>query len=319
MPMNEIIEHIAVERRMIREDTIQSFDIFFRSTDGKMVLYSAGGERVEQDVLDKIHECNIEYLYINRKDRNGYRQYIETHLESILTDPAIAIPQRAKAAYQSIVHVAEQLFKQPKGEAFQRYRATVLATLDFVYRDNVALQNLIGMTTLDFSIYNHSINVGIFSIGLVKEILGDNQDFNLNEIVTGFFLHDIGKCRIPRDILYKRGPLSRAEWKCIQDHVDEGIKILAEHDLLLPETKIIVSQHHERHDGSGYPHKLHGDEIHTFARICSIADMFDGLTSYRPFRKEHSSFEALRIMKNEMFRHFDPVFFQTFVKLFGKD
>jgi protein tyrosine phosphatase (PTP) superfamily phosphohydrolase (DUF442 family) len=60
MHMNDIIEHIAVERRMIREDAIQSFDIFFRSTDGKMALYCVGGERVEQDVLDKIHECNID-------------------------------------------------------------------------------------------------------------------------------------------------------------------------------------------------------------------------------------------------------------------
>jgi len=317
--MSEIIEQIAVERRLIREDTVQPFDIYYRSADGKMKPYCIGGERIGQDVLDTVRECKIEYLYINRKDRNEFRQYVETHLPGILADKTITTPQRAKAAYQSIVHVAEQLFKQPKGEAFQRYRTTVLATLDFVVRDNLALQHLIGMTALDFSVYNHSINVGIFGIGLAKEIIGSKSDYNLSEVVTGFFLHDIGKYRIPRDILYKRGPLSRAEWVCVQGHVDEGLKILDEHGLLLPETEIVVSQHHERHDGSGYPKNLKTKEIHVFARICSIADMFDGLTSYRLFRKEHSSFEALKIMKNEMFRHFDPVFFQTFVKMFGKN
>ena len=296
--MNDIIEQIAVERRLIREDTIQPFDVYYRSATGEMLPYCVSGEQVTQDILDKIHECKIDYLYINRKDRNEFRQYVEMNLQSILADQAIATPQRAKAAYQSIVHVAEQLFKQPTGEVFERYRTTVLATLDFVVRDNFALQHLIGMTTLDFSIYNHSINVGIFSIGLAKELIGDKKDYNLREVVTGFFLHDIGKCRVPRDILYKRGPLSRAEWKCVQGHVDEGLKILDDHGLLLPETEIVVSQHHERHDGSGYPRNLKTREIHVFARICSIADMFDGLTSYRPFRKEHSSFEALRIMKN---------------------
>lgn len=115
----------------------------------------------------------------------------------------------------------------------------------------------------------------------------------------------------------KRGPLTPTEWKVMRNHVEDGCKLLSEQEMLTRESLIIISQHHERHDGSGYPRNLRGDSIHPHARICAIADAFEGLTSYRPFRKEYSSFEAMKIMKNEMFRDFDPVFFQKFVRLFS--
>jgi HD-GYP domain-containing protein (c-di-GMP phosphodiesterase class II) len=146
----------------------------------------------------------------------------------------------------------------------------------------------------------------------------DQQGEDIKEVAAAFFLHDIGKCRVPPDILMKKGPLSPVEWKVIRNHVEDGCKILSEQNLLTREAQIIISQHHERHDGSGYPHNVRGDKIHPHARICSIADVFDGLTSFRPFRKEFSSFEAMKIMKNEMFRDFDPVYFQKFVRLFSR-
>jgi HD-GYP domain-containing protein (c-di-GMP phosphodiesterase class II) len=311
------LAHLPVDKWMIREETIQTCNIFFRSAEGKMVLYCASGQKVVHEMCEKIHEHQIERFYINSKDKNNFRFYIENNLDGILRDPSIDTPRKAEASYDSIQFVAEQLFKQPKAEVIRRYRRVIFCTMEFVFGDSLALQNLIRLTTFDFSIYNHSINVGIFSIGLTKEILGDQPEHNLNEVVAGYFLHDIGKCRIPRDILYKRGPLTRGDWKCIQRHVEEGLAILEEHDTLVKETGLIVAQHHERYDGSGYPKGLSGDKIHIYARICAIADVFDGLTSYRPYRKEHSSFDALRIMKHELFKDFDPIFFKSFIKMFS--
>jgi len=179
------------------------------------------------------------------------------------------------------------------------------------------LQNLINLTTLDFTTYNHSINVGIISTGLAKELLGDQPGYDFVEMAKGFFLHDIGKCIVPLDILDKKGPLTHAEWELVKRHPKEGIRILVQFNELTEVIKLIVSQHHERYNGKGYPKGLKGDQIHIFAKICSLADVFDALTAYRPYRKEYSTFKALKIIKNEMSQDFDPEFFAKFVKLFS--
>jgi HD-GYP domain-containing protein (c-di-GMP phosphodiesterase class II) len=315
MPVD--ILYVPIDKWLVRENTVQSCDIFFRSPEGKMTMCCAGGEKGAHEFYEKLLDPQTEPLFINRKDKNKFRFYVEDNLGGILSDSRIESRRRAEAAYRSIHFIAEQLFKHPKAEAIRRYRKTISNTVEFVLREKPALLHLIGLTTFDFSIFNHSINVGIFSTGLSVEILGNTPEHNLNEVVAGFFLHDIGKCRTPPDILYKRGPLSRGEWRCMQNHVNDGLEILADHSMLSKESEIIVGQHHERHDGSGYPRGLRGDRIHMYGRICSIADVFDGLTSYRPYRLEYSSFEALRIMKSAMFKDFDPSYFATFVNLFG--
>lgn len=309
--------YLAIDRETIREDMAHAFDIFFQSGEGNLALYCPNGQKVGVDVTAKIQEHSIERFYINRRDRYHYHMHVENHLDSILGESDMRPSRKAAVVYQSILFVADQLFKSPKADLVRRYKKTVSHTMDLVLKDASVLQSLIRLTTFDFSVFNHSINVGIFSIGLMQEFMGNLDGEDVKEVAAGFFLHDIGKCRVPLDILMKKGPLSPVEWKVVRNHVEEGCKILADQNMLSREVERIVSQHHERHDGSGYPLGLRGDKIHPLARICAIADAFDGLTSYRPFRKEYSSFEAMKIMKNEMFRDFDPVFFQKFVRLFS--
>jgi len=309
--------YIPVDSETILPDTVKSFDIFFQTED-KMVLYCSGGEEAKDEVLEKFQKNESQKLYIRKKDKNYYSLYIEEILGSILNDPEISTAVKAKTAYNSVMNLAESLFQSPKAEIIQRYKNSIFDTLEFVFNDNDALLSLINLTSYDFTTYNHSVNVGIFSIGLAKEILDKESDHDFEEIAAGFFLHDIGKTVIPLDILNKKGALSNADWKIIKKHPEEGVRILEKFDLLTEEAKIIVSQHHERHNGSGYPKGLKGDEIHVYSKICSIADSFDALTSYRPYRKEYSTFDALKIMKKEMFKDFDPEYFTKFIKLLSK-
>ncbi len=310
--------HFPIDIHTLRSDTLQSFDVFFKTHEDKMVLYCANGKVVNEKVRESIKSRAITNLYILKKHKIYYDLYIEEILPNILNDPEIETHVKTKTAYDSVMNIAKSLFESPKADIIQRYKNTIFNTMEFVFKDNEALQNLISLTTFDFSIYNHNINVGIFSIGLTNELLDDFQDYNLPEIVAGFFLHDIGKCSISPNILNKNGPLSNAEWRIIKKHPEEGCKILKKFNALTEETEIIVSQHHERYNGKGYPKGLERDEIHIYAKICAIADVFDALTSFRPFRKKYSSFRALTIMKKEMYRDFDPEFFGKFVKLFFK-
>ncbi len=308
--------HFAVEPHTILPDTMKSFDVYYKNGE-KLVLVSANGQDVSEEMQQDVREKKIDKFYIQNKDKNYYTLYIEEILSSILADPGISADVKAKTAYNAIYTSATTLFQSPKAAVVKRYKQAIFDTIDFIFNDDNALQEMIKLTTFDFSLFNHSVNVGIFSVGLMKEILSDKKEHDFEEIAVGFFLHDIGKTSIPLDILNKRGPLSSVEWKIIKRHPEEGVRILDEMGELTDEAKLIVLQHHERHNGSGYPQGLKGDQIHIYGRICSIADSFDGLTSYRPYRKEYSTFNALKIMKNEMFKDFDPQYFAKFLKMFS--
>ena len=178
------------------------------------------------------------------------------------------------------------------------------------------------MSSPKFEISTHSVNVGMFALGLAKILLADNPGHNIHEIASGFFLHDIGKCLIPPNIIKKTQPLTHDEWKILKQHPSYGYKLLSKFNINDEIIRTIVMQHHERHNGKGYPFGLKGKVIHPYSKICCLADAFEALTAYRPYRsgnkKNMSSFDALLKLKNEMSEEFDPKLFQQFVLLFSK-
>ena len=119
-------------------------------------------------------------------------------------------------------------------------------------------------------------------------------------------LHDIGKLGIPGSILHKHDPLDDSEWKLMKTHPEVGLKILQwagnfERALLA------VLYHHERMDGTGYPHGLVADAIPIEARVVAVADMYDVLTSDRPYRRARDEREARRVLEDAAGPHLDPV------------
>lgn len=132
---------------------------------------------------------------------------------------------------------------------------------------------------------------------------------------AAFFLHDLGKVKIDQEILNKPGKLTEEEMEEMRRHPGHGFRLLHATKQLSEECRIIVLQHHERSDGSGYPRGLREGEIHSYGRICSVADVFDALTSDRPYRKALPPFDALKLMRSEMSHHFQKDIFEKFVLL----
>ena len=129
-------------------------------------------------------------------------------------------------------------------------------------------------------------------------------------------MHDVGKVGINQAIIMKPGKLTADEMEEMRRHPLLGYKLLQETKQLTEESKTIVLQHHERIDGTGYPRRLRGENIHIYGRICSIADVYEALTSDRPYRQKLPPFVALKIMKEEMSHHFQKDLFEKFVLLF---
>jgi len=128
-------------------------------------------------------------------------------------------------------------------------------------------------------------------------------------------MHDIGKIGIPDHILLKPGKLNAQEWEIMKTHTHIGSEILSgdESDLMAMAHDIAIS-HHEKWDGSGYPYNLKGSEIPVVGRVCALADVFDALTSDRPYKKAWSIGEAVDYIVDEREKHFDPLIVEAFIE-----
>jgi putative nucleotidyltransferase with HDIG domain len=158
----------------------------------------------------------------------------------------------------------------------------------------------------------HSDRVAKLALLLARELgLSDRE---IKELVAGSLLHDIGKLDISDEILKKKGRLIDEEFQIIKNHPELGVQRLA--GIKFPwDIASIIRYHHERYDGKGYPCGLAGNLIPLGARIICVADVFDALTSERPYREAYSTEKALRVMKTEMSGAFDPVIFDIFASL----
>lgn len=129
-------------------------------------------------------------------------------------------------------------------------------------------------------------------------------------------MHDVGKIGVPDSILLKPGKLDAGEWAIMQQHTTIGARILrGSSSKLLQAGEIIALSHHEKWDGTGYPHGLIGQDIPLWGRICAVADVFDALTSERPYKKAFTNEQALDVMHEERGRHFDPALLDLFIQI----
>jgi putative nucleotidyltransferase with HDIG domain len=149
--------------------------------------------------------------------------------------------------------------------------------------------------------------VAEFAVRLGEELGAGNPHW----LRVGAYLHDIGNSGLPSTVLGKNGPLDDQEWDMVRQHPVVGAKIVSE--LEFPaEVTPMVRNHHEHWDGTGYPDGLRAEQIPEAARIMSIADIFDALTSVRSFRPAYTVSEALDIMQQEAGRTIDPGMFEKF-------
>ena len=162
---------------------------------------------------------------------------------------------------------------------------------------------------------NHSYRVSVYATAIAGEFGLDSE--RIEDVRVAALLHDVGKLDISREILYKAARLSEDEFKEIQRHVEAGIQMLEPVGGSLRRVLPIILSHHDKFDGSGY-HPTKGEQIPLEARILSVADVYDSLTSDRPYRKAMSPFEVKRIIEQGSETEFDPKVVHAFLAAFAK-
>lgn len=196
------------------------------------------------------------------------------------------------------------------------YITTLVKISEDIIKEIISNKNvlisLVDIKNMDTYTYQHCINVAVLSL-----VLGVELNLNKNELKSlclGAILHDIGKIFIPPKILNKEDKLTEEEYEIVKTHTIKGFDYLKDYYDIPPTARIIALQHHEQVDGKGYPKGLKGDDIYKLSKIVAITDVYDALTSDRPFRKAFSPNEAIEyIMANGNIK-FDYEFVRKFVQ-----
>lgn len=187
-----------------------------------------------------------------------------------------------------------------QAKELQRTHLQLIRTLGRAaeYRDNET-----GLHVIRMSHYAHQLAL---SAGLSKKAA--------DELLHAAPMHDVGKIGIPDHILLKPGALDDDEWITMKKHPEFGAQIIGEHDSsLLKAASTIALSHHEKWDGSGYPNGLKGTDIPLVGRIIAIVDVFDALTTARPYKKAWTVEDATDLIRRESGRHFDPELVERFI------
>jgi HD-GYP domain-containing protein (c-di-GMP phosphodiesterase class II) len=305
----------AVSPLMIFPQTLGRFRVYIRQA-GNFVLYAAENEQFTQRHRQKLHDSGVTAVYIRAEQRPDYDRYIEKHLPQILTDGGIPVEERAKVLYTAADAVVRDVFETrlPKGlgkREYARVTALVEKSLAFLAMDE-SLKRIAALASHDYTVHTHNVHVFVFTTAILQRMKAD--EYTQVQAGIGALLHDIGKTHIPGEILSKPGPLTPEERLVINTHPAKGMALCQ--DVPLTQTAAhCILMHHERMDATGYPGGLAGELIPPYVRALTVADVYDALTTKRPYAEAMPPFQALRLMRDEMLEAFDPEVYKLLVMI----
>ena len=226
--------------------------------------------------------------------------------------------ERAKAIRDEanlIVAEVMQNIRSGKKIKMEKVALVVGDIVESVINNKHALMSLSRIKRKDEYTFMHSVSVGVLMVSFCKTVGLDRQ--TMNQVGMGAILHDIGKMKVPQDILSNSGTLTDKEFGQMKDHGAQGRKILEEADDVSETAITVVAQHHERWDGSGYPDGLNGEEISLYGRMAAIVDVYDAITSNRLYHKQIEPAEALKKIYEWKGRHFSDEITENYIKCIG--
>jgi len=296
--------------RRVPVTELQPGDLLARdvlSDDGRILL--SAGARLTRTFIEHLKQYKIEAVYVPDAPRpvrpatqvsRRVRLEVAKELRQ-LTDNLRRTMQQATTTLQ-----LPQLHIDTSG-----VRRAVVYVVREVLTHPVAALPLQELREADEYTLLHSVEVCLLStmIGRALGLRGPT----LVDLAMGALLHDVGKVGIPQSVLNKPDRLTPEEVEIMKRHPTLGWVMLREQPDLPPEVALVALQHHERWDGQGYPLKLAGEQIHPWARICTVADVYDALTADRVYREGIHPTEAVAMMAGPMRGMFDPEVLHAFM------
>jgi putative nucleotidyltransferase with HDIG domain len=265
---------------------------------------------------DSVEDVEVKPRHANGKEANG-KEVNGKEAKPASAPIAIEFENAAEIYSRSRNAVASMFSEARMGESINTEGAENMVDeiSDSIARNPHALISLARIKTADGYTYMHSIAVSALMIALAKQ-LGMNKDETQRLGIAGL-MHDLGKSLTPKDILNKPGKLTDKEFALLQKHPGDGHRLLLDNNCDDEIVLEVALHHHEKIEGSGYPEGLHGKDISIFTRMGAICDVYDAITSNRPYKPGWDPAESLHKMAKWSKGHLDQKLLEAFVKSLG--
>jgi len=288
--------------------------------------------------IDQMLRCRMTEVYIDTERGTDSpkavalaeaERELDARLREEVLEGAEEIPEEGPVPFAAEYRRARELYVEAKievqhqfeevehggradGESADRSVTDIVAS---IFRNRDAMLSLARLKSFDEYTFHHSLNVAVLSLNLGVQL--GILDRELQKLGIGALLHDMGKLRVPGGLVQKEGPLDPREYEAIKTHSLHGARILLEAGSVPTDCAVVPLSHHERYDGSGYPRKLSGPGVGKFGLIAAIADVYDAMTTDRPYQKGMSPTLALRKLYGWAGTHFHAVYVQKFIQCVG--
>jgi HD-GYP domain-containing protein (c-di-GMP phosphodiesterase class II) len=282
------IDHVTEKMRVAKN---------IYSAEGNVLL--AQGAYLNHHYLNKLRELGISSLYI-MDNRIG-----QTEVEPLVKiETQKAVTKIAKETMNSI----------RSGQSINGHKIEVIIShvIEDLIHNRTVSYNMVEIRAMNDYHFSHNVTVCVLSL-MTGIALGYNES-KLKQLGAGAILHDIGKAKIAESILNKNSALTGEEYQEIQKHSQIGYEVLQNCVDIDDTAKFIPWQHHERFDGSGYPKGLRGYQIHEFARIAALADVYDAMSTDRIYRKRFLPHEVIEYLRDKGKILFDPELTKAFLQ-----
>jgi HD-GYP domain-containing protein (c-di-GMP phosphodiesterase class II) len=297
---------VPVQVRTLRLTKTEAADLFVQyEPNAEPVLYCRAGSHPDVQQFVELKEVGIESLYVREDDFCNLSNDVLARLDSVVEQKNIRPTEKFAALQIAVAVTVEQTLRLVDCSKFRALAKKVGEDLVTLFGDGDVLpRELFRMARHDFNTFTHVTNVASYCVILAKK-LGIVDGNELQKVAAAAMLHDLGKRFIPSRILTKTTKLTPEEREIMESHPTRGYVELCEKGETDFGQLMVVYQHHEHMDGSGYPVGVMKDEIHPWARMLAVVDVFDTMTAKRPEGRLGTPEQALDFLRKQAGTQFD--------------
>ncbi len=286
--------------------------------------------------IERLKQSGITEVYIDTTkgidiiDSFSKEEFLKYFEDSNLPSPSdfdlnlevrVPLKKELKQAFEihdkavTILKQAYHDIRYGEGVKFEEINKIVTEIVESITRNHDALLLLSSIKEKDEYTFEHSMNVSVLTAGLCKALKMPKEE--VIEYTLGSMLHDLGKSKIPDEILHKNTPLSPKEFELMKKHVEYGVELAQSNPHITDVMLAYIAEHHERENGTGYPRKLKSEQISRAGKIGAIIDVYDALTTVRSYHPALHPSQAIKDMYIQRAIHFDEELLEQFIMFMG--
>jgi HD-GYP domain-containing protein (c-di-GMP phosphodiesterase class II) len=283
---------------------------------GAPKVFRPAGMYMSQVEFDTLDTNGAQTLLVSRAECSPFTTYVEDLLTSLPPSSAMADERKVTLLRTNAIGVITDIMNSPTPENIEKGVKCVTGFVYVLMKDPRAYGTLLSLSSHDHYTLQHSVGVAANAIILAHKH-GIKDEKALIEVGVGSLMHDIGKTKVDSAIINKQGPLDESEWAQMKLHSRHGYEIIKDNNSIGPRAKLAILQHHEEPAGTGYPLGLKNEQIDLYAKIVTLADIYNALTTNRSYSAARPPFEAFKLIKEKLMHKVDDKLFQSLVLVYG--